>query len=450
MFLISHNTMKMFISYFRDFINLSTFLYLILRVFKNKEKNCIDRLSKLTNTCGPLAIKLLQFILMNNETINSLNFVFENCESHSLKATEEFYVNDFGKNLSHEYSDIEFIASGSIGQVYRAYSLEHNCFVAIKVKHPGIEKSISRFTHLVKIICFIVKPFNIFHDLIMQYLTTLTVQLDYITEALNTIILRDNWADEPLIIVPKIYQTSNNFIIMSYHEGLNFNEIKPQEQQLVGLYMNFIVLKSILVDDFLHADLHTGNWKVLNDNGTIKIVIYDCGLISKTGNLEYNKRVVRGLISGSFQELLYTVADPNINVKKLKYCQEIIKKDLPRDSVNRTQFFVKLILSKKITSDFKSIGALNAFGIISRIIAVGSSVFMKYMCQDPDLETSIYTYIGLLRNMQCFNSLRIFFEDWMDSDPNHKLNYNRWLFNEFGHTKGYILDDIIFKKLKQF
>jgi hypothetical protein len=441
--------MKMCVSYFRDFINLSTFLYLILRVFRNKEKKCIDRLSKLTSKCGPLAIKLLQFILMNNENINALNFVFENCESHSLEATKELYLTDFGRNLSDDYTDIEFIASGSIGQVYRAYSLEHSCFVAIKVKHPGIEKSISRFTKIVKIICFIIKPFNKFHELITRYLTTLNIQLDYVGEALNTIILRDNWIDEPLVIVPKVYRTGNNFIVMSYHEAINFNEIKLQDQQLVGLYMNFIVLKSILIDDFLHGDLHTGNWKVLNENGTIKIVIYDCGLISKTGDLEYNKRLVDNLVSGSFQQLLYTVADPGVNIKKLKQCQEIIKKSLPENSVKRTQFFIDLALSKKISSDYKFISTLNAFGIIGQIIGVGVSVFNKYMVQDPDLETTIYTYIGLLKNMECFSSLRIFFEKWMMSDPIHKLNYERWLFNEFGHTKGYILDDIIFKKFKQ-
>jgi hypothetical protein len=433
--------------YFRDIIIFSKFLHLLLRVFKHKDKRFIDKLAKITKRCGPLAIKLVQYILMNNDHIEDLEFVFENCNSHYLSETEQVYFNDFGRRLYEDYSDITLVASGSIGQVYRAFSRERESFVAIKVKHPDIKKAIDKFIFMVRVVCFVIRPFNKFHEIIMQYLDGLKQQLDYSKEALNTIILRDNWIDEPLVVIPEVYQTTNNFIIMSYHEGKNFNELSEKQQKLTGIYMNVILLKSVLIDDFLHSDLHTGNWKV-DDTGDLKIIIYDCGMISQTGNTEYNKRIVRDLLSGSYENLLYTVADPKINIEKLKKYQSFITKNLPLDHVKRVRFFIDLVLANKITRDSKFISSLTAFGIVGKITATGTNVFINYINENQNSEILIYIYIGLLKNFGSFGSLRMFLENWMNSDPAHKKIYNTWLIDNFGHKKGYILDNIIYEKFK--
>jgi hypothetical protein len=430
--------------HFRDF---SIFLYLLLRVFKNKDKRFIEQLSKITKKCGPLAIKLLQYILMNNESIDDLDFVFENCNSHGLEETNLNYLKDFGKTLDHDFTDITLVASGSIGQVYKAFSREHNCFVAIKSKHPGIKQSIDKFIFIVKIICYIVRPFNKFHAVIMQYLDTLTQQLDYSKEGLNTIILRDKWKLESLVVIPEVYSITDNFIIMSYHEGKNFNELTKKQQKITGIYLNLILIKSILIDDFMHSDLHTGNWKV-DDTDELKIIIYDCGLISQTGDLDFNKRLLSDLFAGSFERLLYTVADPEIDIKKLKKYQTFINKNLPLDNVKRVHFFINFLLTNKITREPKFISTLIAFGIVGKITATGTNVFINYINENEHSELLIHTYIGLLKNLGSFNSLRIFLENWMDSDPIHKEIYNNWLLEEFGHTKGYILDKIIYDKFK--
>jgi hypothetical protein len=66
--------------------------------------------------------------------------------------------------------------------------------------------------------------------------------------------------------------------------------------------MNYIFLTSMLVHDFIHADLHTGNWKITFN--PMRIILYDCGIICKTGDLEFNKQFMRVLFSGNYLDLL--------------------------------------------------------------------------------------------------------------------------------------------------
>jgi predicted Ser/Thr protein kinase len=427
-------------------IKFTRFLYSLQRAFKKKSTQNINYLVENTKRCGPLAIKLLQYILMNHDFGDaSLDFVFEENKVHSLPQTLKMYRDEFGVSLSDHMTNIQIIASGSIGQVYSAYCRKRKCYVAIKVKHPDAGREIYRFTKIVKFVCWVTRTFNKFSILILEYINTLESQLDYIKEAANTTQLHNNWRDNDLIIIPEVFSASNNFIITSYHEGLNYNKLTVEQQQLSGLYMNLFVLQCLLIDDFLHSDLHTGNWKVKIDNGKLKIIIYDCGLICKSGSTSYNKEIISNLLSGNFHDLVYTVAGKS---KKSILCSNFIKANLPDTTVKRTRFFINTILSWGIVSDTRFISVLTAFGIIGEICGTGTNVFTSYISDINLYQNMIYIYIHLLKKSNSFVKLRIFFEEWMDSNPENLLNYNKWLFERFGHTKGYILHDIIYSKFK--
>ena len=422
------------------------FLYSLQRVFNKKTTQNTNYLIKNTKMCGPLAIKLLQYILMNHNFKDpSLDFVFEENNVHSLNETMKMYRDEFGVSLSDDMANIQIIASGSIGQVYRAYCRKRRHYVAIKVKHPDANREIYRFTKIVKFVCWITRPFNRFCILILEYINTLESQLDYILEAANTTQLHLNWRDNDLIIIPEVFSSSNNFITTSYHEGINYNKLTVEHQQLSGLYMNLFVLQCLLIDDFLHSDLHTGNWKVKIDNGKLKIIIYDCGLICKTGSTNYNKEIVEHLLSGNYRDLVYTVAGKS---KKSILCSNFIKDNLPDTAAERTRFFINTVLQWGIITDTRFISVLTAFGIIGEICGIATNVFTNYVSDNNLYQVMIYIYIHLLKKSDSFVKLRIFFEEWMDSSPENIQNYNKLLFERFGHTKGYILHDIIFSKFK--
>ena len=60
----------------------------------------------------------------------------------------------------------------------------------------------------------------------------------------------------------------------------------------------------------------------------------------------------------------------------------------------------------------------------------------------------IYIYIGLLGRINKFSELKNYLQDWMNSDPLNDKFYSEWMIEKFGHKKKYILDDIIYNKIK--
>ena len=73
--------------------------------------------------------------------------IFENCPYHDIEHTKKIFNNSMPNSTLEKYIDINtlgVIASGSIGQVYYARRLEDNLEIAIKVKHPGIDKLVNK------------------------------------------------------------------------------------------------------------------------------------------------------------------------------------------------------------------------------------------------------------------------------------------------------------------
>ncbi len=422
---------------------LGRFLFSLYQFSKNKE----NELVKYTKLCGPLAIKLVQFLLMR-ELIKDkqLEFAFENCDIHDFKETQKMYLQNFDRCIENDYKIKSVIASGSIGQVYLAYSYKQKRKVALKVKHPKIEKSIKTFSRIIKIFLMFFKMR--YKKLIIEYIENTTIQLNYIHEAENTIRLKETWKHEPVIIVPEVYTYSNDFICMSYHEGKNYNDLTESQQNKASLYMNFILLESLLVHDFLHADLHTGNWKVVIKNTTMKILIYDCGIMCRTGNIAFNKEIISHILGGTFSELVKVINQENKNTLKVNACSEYLKNNLPTQSIERVRFFINTLLDWNLCTNKHCTCILSAFAIIGEISGSNSKYYTKYIgLNNPMYECLVYIYIGILKNMGLFSTLKQFFENWMDSDPVHKQLYEAWLFERFGHKKGYILSDLIYKKL---
>jgi len=385
----------------------------------------------------------------------SLDFVFEECDFHKLEDTQRIYLEDFGKPINNEFEVIEVIASGSIGQVYKVCSKSQNKIMALKSKHPGINESIGSFVRVVKIACWLFRPFNKYNNVILEYIQNINLQLDYNQEAENMILLKEKWKNESTVIVPEVYNYSDNFICMSYHEGTNYNLLDSNYKLLASLYINFIILNSLLVHDFLHADLHTGNWKVVL-GPQMKILMYDCGIMCSTGNKENNKLVVSHLLAGSFDKMVSVVSKKDLhgkikikNDKRIIECAKFIKDNLPENSVDRVKFFINNILEKKINLDKGVLHVLTAFAIIGEIGANSSKVILKYETRGNFIyECIIYFYIGLLENIGIFNELKDYLKKWMDSDKCHNEIYLNWLMENFGHKKPHLLNNIIYKNFK--
>ena len=105
-------------------------------------------------------------------------------------------------------------------------------------------------------------------------------QTNLVNEANNCLRFGRFYKDNPFVIIPEIIQVSENTLLMSYEEGCRFDDLDETE------YMRFkcitllklFIKNNELIMNFIHGDIHKGNWKVRIVSGKPQILIYDFGL----------------------------------------------------------------------------------------------------------------------------------------------------------------------------
>ena len=424
-------------------------------VLKNNinDKN-INNVKKNAVNCGSIGIKILQAFVMNDFfKTDKLNFALENCPEHEYEFTEKIYFDVYNKDISEKYIYKELLGTGSIGQVYKMYDYENGRWVAIKVKHPDVEKKIKQFVFITKFLKFIFR-IPIF-KLILDYTENINLQLDYTLEAKNTIKLKEKFKNENCIVFPEIYEYNNNFIIMEYLEGQTFNEIPSSSKSKISMYINYFMLTSILIHDFTHSDLHNGNWKIQLINGETKIIIYDCGLVCSTGDIELNRKIIKYTLNNNYRKLLTFILkdklknNPKLHLK-IENCIYNCNLDKQASSHERLETFIKKSISEGFFDcNCRALVILNSFVIVNKIASVGVNDLCKYVYIKKDLSVSIIMniHVEILKKLNIFNDLCSYFSSWLDKNQSNAFLYKAWLINEFGHDSSKIFIDIIYKHM---
>jgi predicted unusual protein kinase regulating ubiquinone biosynthesis (AarF/ABC1/UbiB family) len=427
------------------------FLYALYKLIDNETEKNIRVLKTCATRCGSLAIKLLQFLSMNYiiKTPEMKEF-FEKCVIHSIEDTKKMYLVDFGRPIEDTFILHEVIGSGSIGQVYRAFDKKKGVYVALKVKHPGINKMVHCFIGIIRSVLYVMKYFNSYSYIILEYTHTIALQLDYTLETENTKKLKKHFENEECVVVPEIYTYSKNFISMSYHEGIPFDSITDKTLQLkASIYLNFLTMSSLLLYDLFHGDLHYGNWKIdtFSEKGVLKIIVYDCGLMYSTGDLAFNRKFVEYVSKNNYYGLLYDV-NPHVNKKKLKkIIENIQQRVLNVTTSKRMRIFITESIKHKLITDKNVINLLNGYAIVGEILLVFIEKINKFVYRKDDIAILFYTYQEMLNKLGVFKELNTFLKNWMDSDPRNKEQFTQWLLQEFGHSDSHIIGSILYKKL---
>ena len=456
----------------------SWYFYSLYIVIKNKDKvkhkeKDIKRLENAIYDCGPMGVKLIQFLLMYEEFLPKeitckLDFTLEQCKQHLWSETTELYLKNFNKDI---YTDFEIkeddnivIGSGSIGQVYKLYNKELQKYVAVKVRHPNINNEICEFVKIINIVTRILGKICIipYVNIIHIFKNNIAIQNDFITEAKNTIQLRNNFTNEHNIIIPEVYTYTDDFIIMSYHEGVPIDKINNKViKYAVSNDINFIILSSIMIYNFLHADLHNGNWKIqVKEDNKYNIVIYDCGLIAKTHSIKLNKELMVCVMVAdytTFIRLLDEIYIPKQNelpsIKETKlinirlYIDEI-NKDTNLIASERFLLLIKYAINNDIIREPGVICLLLSLLMTANIHILGLDRNQKFFGTSPnknDISLIFCTYIGLLNRMKKYEELKLFIIEYINSDTKHKEIFLNWLYDKFGHTDEDIFYDIIAK-----
>ncbi|KAK6932471.1 ABC1 atypical kinase-like domain [Dillenia turbinata] len=200
---------------------------------------------------------------------------------HSFYYTKQTVEKAFGRKLSEIFDEFEEVpvASGSIAQVHRA-SLKFRypgqqvkpILVAVKVRHPGVGESIRRDFVIINTIA---KISNLIPTLrwlrldesIQQFAVFMLSQVDLAREAAHLSRFIYNFRSWKDVSFPKpLYPLVHPAVLVeTYEQGESVSryvdELEGHARIKAALAHigTHALLKMLLVDNFIHADMHPGN-----------------------------------------------------------------------------------------------------------------------------------------------------------------------------------------------
>lgn len=263
---------------------------------------------------GPAFIKLGQWAasrsdIFPNEMCDTMSKLHSNAPAHSMRVTRKTVEAAFGGKPFNEIFD-EFqekpLGVGAIAQVYKAKlkpnlasltdediqtepkaltdNVKHHVntvlksspgrvpstYVAIKVLHPHVERTVRRDLKIMGFFASVINKIPTMEwlslpDEVEQFGEMMKLQLDLRIEAANLAKFRQNFKDRSTAWFPYPYTdfTTRNVLIEEFAQGIPLADFMENGG---GVFQHEIAnegldafLRMLLLDNFVHADLHPGN-----------------------------------------------------------------------------------------------------------------------------------------------------------------------------------------------
>lgn len=272
------------------------FASLIRRLFHHEipRQRTAVRLRETLEQLGPTYVKLGQILSLRDDMLpfeitRELRKLQKKVPPFSFEKVKRTIEADFDLPLNQIFKSFEKepIASASLAQAHVAY-LHDGSKVAVKVQRPGILKLILQDLNILRRLGNILEVLPISRDyrpknLIKEFSEYTIRELDFIQEGKHADIFRENFADEPKLIVPEIYWnlTSRRVLTMQFIDGVEPDDHNKMKQlgingkALAQLGTKFVI-KMLYVDGFFHGDPHPGNLLVVDKD---KFALLDMGMI---------------------------------------------------------------------------------------------------------------------------------------------------------------------------
>ncbi len=179
--------------------------------------------------------------------------------------------------------DAQSASAASLAQVHRA-TRKDGREVAVKVQYPRVAELVPREARDTRLILNLASRFVKGIDLktIGRVLEQVVLsEIDYVQEAANMELFGQNFAEESAIQVPRLHRdlSRGRVLVMDWIEGENLaRALAHADHDFASEALRVLVdafLKQILIDGFLHADPHPGNFLVQSD--PIRIGMVDFG-----------------------------------------------------------------------------------------------------------------------------------------------------------------------------
>ena len=286
-----------------------------------------ERFRRSLEELGPTFVKLGQ-VLSTRQDLLSPSWIAELERLHSDVAPVSFdellpeIEKSLGRSPFDVFADVEREphAAASIAQVHRA-TLPSGASVVLKIRRPGISTKIAADLKLLDHLATLIE-----HEMpearryapvqvVAQFRRSLERELDLAVEARNIDRFSRNFADDPHIVIPKVYWdfTSSLMNVQEYVAGIRGTDLPAiaaadLDRKVLAARGSDVVLKMILVDGFFHADPHPGNVLYLPGN---RIALLDFGMVGRLSALRRNQMVdlLAGIVGQDDQAMLEVLLD---------------------------------------------------------------------------------------------------------------------------------------------
>lgn len=274
---------------------------LFSRVFSNAiEDGCWNWVLWTVSQSGPMAIKLAQWASTRPDLFAE-SFCTRMSQFHTDSPAHSWYNSTLVLDANFPewrtelwFKDVLPIGSGCIAQVYKAYHVSRQEFVAVKILHPDIEWHMSRDIALLRLLgstltwAGLAKESIDWNEGIRQFVEVLEAQFDLCREATNLKRFRSRtWKGvsfpEPILAFNQVLVETWAKDSVTLTEYLA-SESDPSTRKKIARNGLSAFLKMLFVDNFVHADLHFGNILVQGN----ELVFIDTGIVCELEETEKN------------------------------------------------------------------------------------------------------------------------------------------------------------------
>lgn len=264
---------------------------------------------------GPTYIKLGQFITNRRDIFGpELSDGLKTLQDRVKPVRWELIEPSIPKDTFVDIDTVP-VATASIAQIHKAY-LKNGRMVALKVKKPGVEKSVMEDLSVLKVCMGMFFPKSFIQD----FERSMMKEFDFANEIRNLQVFGDIYSLSNDVIVPRVYPeySSDSLITMDFVES--DGKVK-KARELIRIFVN-----QLLYENVVHGDLHSGN---IGKRGK-SIVLYDLGNVISTGS-EYRKYMrdfVYNLQAKNKNGLLNTMKSMGMVINNQRVAELFIEKFL--------------------------------------------------------------------------------------------------------------------------
>uniref|UniRef100_A0A6B2L3F4 Protein kinase domain-containing protein n=1 Tax=Arcella intermedia TaxID=1963864 RepID=A0A6B2L3F4_9EUKA len=247
------------------------------------------------------------------EFIDYISKLCYRCPAHDFAYTQKLIETTYAKKMEDLFVYFERVplASGAIGQVYRA-RLREGKQIVVKVLHPTVEATLdvdlalmAFFAHVIEMLPGM--KWLSLCDAIAQFSISMKAQSDFQIEANNLKTFQEHFKGHPDVVFPSLVEAlpaTRGVLAETFEEGevlqnsKYLRAVSPESVKLAKIGLD-AYLKMMLLDNFVHADLHPGNILVRkNEKGKLGLVFLDVGLVShlSPSDFEHFKLLFKAIV----------------------------------------------------------------------------------------------------------------------------------------------------------